>query len=225
MAEQTIDRNSKQKYKSLVGDVFHYLTVVSEHGRTKSNIVIYKCLCKCGNETLVPSNLLRKNNTKSCGCWREENMGNQFRTHGLSHTRIYKIWGCMNERCYNEKNTSYGRYGALGIRVCEKWHSFEGFYEDMKEGYSDNLTIERIISAGNYEKSNCKWATYQEQNENRKNIRFLTINGETKKIIEWSKISGTNSKVIRIRLDYYGWDPYRAVFTPSRNKNGRKSNK
>lgn len=201
------------KYVSLVGQKFTYLTPIEVIGRTGNGTVVYRCSCKCGNETTANANSLRTKVIKSCGCLKKEWIDSKpFKTHGLSGTRIYKIWQGMLERCYKPNSTSYCRYGAIGIKVCDRWHTFELFYEDMKDGYADHLTIERKKSNQNYCKENCKWATYQEQNENRKSITFLTIDGETKRTMDWGKISGVSARIIRQRFNRYKWSAKEAVF-------------
>lgn len=88
--------------------------------------------------------------------------------HGMSRTRIYKIWKDMRRRCSNPKRECYKRYGGRGIRVCDEWHDFINFYEwSMANGYCDNLTIDRINNDGNYEPSNCRWTNQSIQAINR----------------------------------------------------------
>ena len=96
----------------------------------------------------------------------------------MRKTRQYNIWNNMKMRCLNPRNKKYNIYGARGITVCDKWLSFSGFWEDMSEGYDDSLTLERIDSDSNYEKSNCKWATYSEQNYNTR-IKKTNSSGKT----------------------------------------------
>lgn len=136
--------NNIPKRGNLEGCTFHYLTVVKDIGRTGNGTIVYECKCKCGNITKVNANSLRQGVIKSCGCWMKENARNLFQTHGMRKTRIYKIWSGMIQRCDNPNNSSYKRYGAKGIRVCERWYSFEEFYEDMKEGYESHLTMEHL---------------------------------------------------------------------------------
>ena len=89
--------------------------------------------------------------------------------HGMWKTRLYNIWKKMKDRCYNPNANNYRYYGGKGVKVCEEWHSFQPFYEwAMANGYADNLSIDRISGFGNYEPNNCRWATYTEQNRNRK---------------------------------------------------------
>ncbi len=132
--------------------------------------------------------------------------------HGLTRTRIYTIWLNMKSRCYNKNNLSYCDYGAKGVVVCDRWlNSFELFYHDTKKGYKKHLTLDRFPNQdGNYEPSNFRWATQKEQQRNRRNNMKLTIDGETKLIIEWSEIYGINYKTILTRLDR-GWNDKDAV--------------
>lgn len=164
---------------NLKGRQFGRLTVIEESGR-KHNRITWLCKCECGNEAILTSNrLLHSQGTKSCGCLRSETSAKKAMSHGMAKTRIYEIWSSMKKRCENKKNKNYKRYGGRGITVCERWQNFEGFYEDMKVGYEDHLTIDRKDNNGNYEPSNCRWSTQQEQMSNYSRNRFITINGET----------------------------------------------
>ena len=91
--------------------------------------------------------------------------------HGMTHTRIYQTWADMKQRCTNKNNPFYHRYGGRGIKVCDAWNDFVPFYKwAIENGYSENLTIDRINNNGNYEPSNCRWATQQEQSLNKKHL-------------------------------------------------------
>ena len=108
----------------------------------------------------------------SCGCLVPERMsavGQKRKTHGESQTRLYRIWSGMKSRCLNPRNRKYNIYGGKGVKVCPEWvYSFENFRDwAVVNGYADNLTIDRIDSNGDYEPSNCRWTTYNEQNSNR----------------------------------------------------------
>ena len=157
----------------LEGKQFGRLTVVKRVGSdiSKKN-AIWECKCECGNTTLVPTCHLTSKHTQSCGCLKKETVNDgQFKTkHGQSHKRPYRIWANMKSRCLNPKNKKYNIYGGRGIFVCDEWkNSFQAFYDwAMANGYKNDLTLDRIDGDGNYEPSNCRWATFSEQNKNRK---------------------------------------------------------
>lgn len=135
---------------------------------------------------------------------------------GTIGSRLYMIWNTMKQRCYVKSSTSYKRYGAKGITVCDEWrNSFYAFRDwALANGYSDELTIDRIDSRGNYEPTNCRRATYKEQaNNTSKNIKF-TYNGETHTIPEWSDIVGINAMALRYRIVYAKWPLEKALTTP-----------
>lgn len=119
------------------------------------------------------------------------------------------------QRCYNPNRPKYKSYGARGITVCEEWKSsFKTFYDwAMGNGYQEELTIDRINNDGNYEPSNCRWSTWQEQSYNKTTSRFITYKGETKTVAEWSKIKGIKRMTICSRLDK-GWSVEKTLETP-----------
>lgn len=123
--------------------------------------------------------------------------------HGLSNTRIFHIYNMMIQRCYNPKNIRYTVYGGKGIHVCDEWkkdiHNFVDWA--LSHGYKDDLTIDRIDSNGNYEPSNCRWATQKEQQNNRSNNVLIEIDGQIKTIPQWAEISNLNRSTIRQRYN------------------------
>ena len=158
----------------------------------------YKWLCKCdcGNETVVYGSHLRKGDTVSCGCV----MRNVSKTHGESKTRLYTIWQHMKSRCDNPNTDHYDCYGGRGIKYCDEWKTFEVFKEwAVSNGYTDELTIDRIDVNGNYEPSNCRWATRKLQGENTRKAKQITHNGETHSLREWGKILGIPKSTIQAR--------------------------
>jgi hypothetical protein len=116
-------------------------------------------------------------------------------------TRLYRIWTAMRYRCYGKGCDSYDRYGGRGIKVCDEWNgSFVPFRDwAMENGYTDELTLDRVDNDGNYEPGNCRWTTYQAQSENRKNTRWVEINGVTKTMAQWSYATGIHIATLHRR--------------------------
>lgn len=172
------------------------------------------CKCDCGNLTIATSNNLRYGNTKSCGCLRKEiSCKNGIRTHQKSKTRLYRIWVDMRRRCENNNRKAYKNYGGAGIKVCDEWkEKFESFYDwAMANGYSDDLSIDRINVFGDYEPDNCRWANFKTQANNKKNNHIIEFNNETHTLSEWGEITGINVSTINKRLTIYKWDIEKAL--------------
>ena len=190
----------------LSGHRFGRLLVLYRDENGKCGKVRWRCLCDCGQETVVFARGLTSGNTTSCGCFRSEFMTNQKTTHGMANTRLYRAWVNMRNRCNYTKDKFYPDYGGRGIKVCDEWQqSFEAFEAwAMANGYEDHLSIDRIDNGGNYCPENCRWTTMAEQAKNKRNNHYITHNGETHTVAEWARITGLNLSTIHRRLNK-GW--------------------
>lgn len=125
--------------------------------------------------------------------------------HGMRYTRIYHVWLSMKDRCNNPRSSKYKYYGARGIKVCDKWKSFEGFYEDMKYGYEEHLEIDRIDNNGDYNARNCRWATRKQQVNNSRHNVYLEYKDKTYTMSQLSEVFGLKYNTFKRRI-YRGWD-------------------
>lgn len=164
--------------KDLVGQKFGKLTVVEQHGFTNKNkhgrrYAVWYCKCDCGNYCEMSSDTLtRKRSDHSCGCLAKKHLAEMSKnniTHGMTGTRLYGCYKGMIGRCYREKDIHYNAYGKRGITVCNEWKNNPKAFIDwaLANGYSDDLTIDRIDVNGNYEPSNCRWIPMSEQYKNK----------------------------------------------------------
>ena len=187
-----------------------------------NRISTWNVTCSCGNKVVKRREALA--DYSSCGCWFKEKISESSTKHGMSGTPTHMSWRKMIERCYSESYVEKEHYQDRGILVCEKWHKFEGFYEDMGER-PEGMTLDRINGNLGYSKDNCRWANLGIQAFNRKmNANnssgrtgvFLLPNGLYKAMIGFKNenillINNTSfHKACEIRaeaeLKYYGWN-------------------
>lgn len=147
-------------------------------------VTMYHCQCECGTKKDVRHSHLVSGSTHSCGC--------SWTTHGMSRSKEYKIWDSMVRRCHNPSHKAFPDYGGRGITVCEKWRSFDGFFEDMGLKPA-GMSIERINNSLGYSKENCKWATIVEQSRNRRSTKLTEEDADRIRIL--SKTGASQSDI------------------------------
>lgn len=181
---------SNRKYQVKEGDKFGRLEIVVARSSTINKVSMCFCKCECGTVKEFALSSIVHGRTKSCGCLAKEVTGNRARTHGLSKSPEYAVWNRMWSRCTNPNVDRYPRYGGRGIKVCDRWSKFELFIEDMGPMPSPNHSIGRRDNDGNYEPSNCRWETEDEQSNNRSTSKFVEWNGARKTYSDWAKETG-----------------------------------
>lgn len=199
------------KTKDLTGREYGRLKVL-QRAENRAGRVCWRCLCECGTIKDIPAKTLLNGTTQSCGCLQKERASEANGKHRMRKTRLYEIWYGIKRRCEDQNRKAYKDYGGRGITVCPEWRNrFETFRDwALASGYQDDLTIDRIDNDGNYEPGNCRWATMKEQQNNRRNNRSLTMNGETHTESEWARITGIKVATISARLKY-GWTIEKAL--------------
>lgn len=202
------------RFIDLTGEKFGRLTVI-ERAENIGRTTRWKCHCECGSDVIVRQPDLKSGRTQSCGCIHSEQLAERNRTHNLSKTRICNIWRGMKDRCYNPNCKAYKNYGERGIKVCDEWiHDLQAFFDwSMNNGYSENLTIDRIDVNGDYSPENCRWVDMTIQANNTRSNHLIACDGKTMTIAEWSRETGIKQHTIIRRLNL-GWDIERALKTP-----------
>ena len=199
------------KRKDLTGKIFGRWKVINFSHTNERHQAYWQCICDCGNAKAVKAASLVGGVSVSCGCYHKD----RVTIHGMTKTITFKSWESMKQRCTNPNSPDYHKYGGRGIKVCDRWlNSFDSFLEDMGERPKAR-TLDRIDNEGNYEKSNCRWATTKDQLLNRRNTVKIEYIGSLKTIKELSEISGFKEKLIRDRL-YAGWPIDKVISTPNR---------
>lgn len=184
---------------------------------------VWLCKCDCGGVVEVTSGSLKNGYTKSCGCNKGKYVSEARSSHRFPHPRLRTIWRDMIDRCENSKSISYPLYGGKGISVCEEWKDLNTFVAwSLMNGYDDSLTLDRIDGTGNYCPSNCRWASWQEQQNNRCNNHIIIVNGEADTLTNMARKYDIPWWVVSSRIRN-GWEEEKAVLTPKRYYPCKKS--
>ena len=179
---------------NLQGFQFGSLTVL-QLGKSHGNGAVWLCQCKCGTQKEIRASDMVQGSVKSCGCEHIKRIAKASTTHGMTNTRTYSIWQAMRLRC-NRINQDYS---CRGITYDERWDSFENFYLDMGE-VPTGMSIDRINVNGNYNKDNCRWATQEQQANNKRSSVFIEYNGKKQTVSQWAKELKMNHHTLRSRL-------------------------
>lgn len=197
-----------------IGERVHRLVVVAADrpsARGEKRVVV---LCDCGAQKSMSLSHFRGGTVVSCGCYNAERtvLINKARaTHGKTGTTEFRIWEGMKARCSNPRHAFYRYYGGRGITVCDRWLcSFDNFLSDMGPRPSRDYTLDRINNDGDYEPNNCRWATKEQQNSNRRSSHFLIVGDTQLTISQWSMRTGLTRATITSRLKR-GLAPEQAV--------------
>jgi hypothetical protein len=213
-ANQSMPRSFRGE--DLTGRRFGRWLVLAHHGWAQgAQPTTWLCRCDCGVERPVPTARLNNGMSRSCGCIKT--------VHGNAHTREYKIYKGMIQRCENPRNPNYKDYGRRGIFICSRWReSFETFLADVGLAPSTRHTIDRFPDPdGPYSPDNTRWATPKEQANNRRRCIVLEYAGERHTVAEWAEIKGVSWAVLHERLDR-GWSVAEAIDTPLRTLNDKR---
>lgn len=216
-------RPQMQRRVCLPGDRYGRLLVIREAEKSEgSSQRRVHCLCDCGTRKSVQVSGLTSGKSKSCGCLHREKsrdmIGTLRKTHGEAHgTPEYRVWKGIRDRCNRSSNKSFPRYGGRGIVIAPEWSSYEVFLADMGRKPGPKFSIDRIDRNGPYSKENCRWADLVTQANNTSRNRVIEIDGKTKTISQWSRVSGVPAGHIWARLNL-GWKPSRAVFEPTQTR-------
>ncbi len=206
---------------TVIGRAPDYIRKNGKHTRR------WECKCVCGNTRFLTKTALKNGIQKSCGCIKPimiigTKVGNGV-IHGDSHKRLHNTWLGMKARCFNKNEPRYKWYGERGIIVCDEWkHDYLAFKEwALNNGYSEELTIDRIDNNKGYSPDNCRWVDVKTQQNNRRSNRFITAFNETHTLMQWSEITGINSNAISRRIKS-GWEIERALTEPIHENNKNK---
>lgn len=199
------------------GEKFNKLTILEIRKEGKGIPLTCSVACDCGTKKSIKLKAVTSGQIKSCGCLgrnRPKKPRKKRQAKVPKNAKERRAWAKMKERCYRPAHRAYKYYGERGIQVCEAWrNSFQQFLEDMGSAPTRQHSVDRINNDGNYCKENCRWATPIEQNQNRRDNKFLTIMGETRTISHWARVFSLSDNTISGRVQR-GWPPLEALLIP-----------
>lgn len=197
------------KAHKLLNQRFGRLVVIGQEPSSR-NRTMWLCRCDCGETTVAAANPLVAGKTKSCGCFRREVLSTSNLQHGHSGTRTHNIWRGILKRCETTTCAAYRHYGGRGIKVCDRWHSYENFLSDMGEA-PIGASIEREDVDGDYEPSNCTWLHKGLQARNQRRTLRVSLEGETRPLADWCDLKGLRYGLVYDRISRLGWSAERAL--------------
>lgn len=215
-------------YKNMIGKQYNNWTVLdyshfnersffdkTRNKRRYAKEHFLKVECKCGTIRNVRPAPLKNGKSKGCGCDGNYTETQFKKKHGLTNSRLYKIYSGMKSRCYKDWDKDYKNYGDRGIAVCNDWlKDFSNFHKwALKNGYKEDLTIDRIDNNGNYSPENCRWTTIINQSNNKRNNIYITYQNKTKTATEWSRELKVNADTLHNRKRL-GWSDDEIISTP-----------
>jgi hypothetical protein len=199
----------------MTGTRWGRLTVIERAATSDPKRAWWRCKCDCGEEAVLLGRRLRSGMTRSCGCLGRYAIGDRTRTHGRSRTPEYDVWCGLLKRCQNPNAYNFSFYGGRGVNVCERWQKFENFLEDMGKRPSRKHTVERLDPEGDYEPSNCRWASILEQANNRRNTRRIIYRGREMALCDAVRAAGSvvHYETAWGRINKFGWTVEDALTT------------
>jgi hypothetical protein len=209
--------NRHPNFKNITGQRFGRLVAVEPTGLNAHGKTIWLCKCDCGEFARVLGSNLRHGGTRSCGCLIREGISTRNMTHGMTGTKIHRIWRGILTRCTNPNSVHYSDYGGRGITVCDEWRQdFQAFYayvSGLPDYAAKGYQIDRIDNDGIYEPGNVRWASMKQQARNRRSNVMVTFNGKTQSLTDWAEEIGIPFDTLRGRFRR-GWSVKRTLTAP-----------
>lgn len=210
------------KLIDITGKRYGRLVALRHTRQNKHRQSVWLCRCDCGTQKEVTSNQLRTGAVRSCGCLLDEVLHEIHRTHGGAYHPLYQTWCNIKQRCSNPNHKDYPRYGGRGIVMCDRWaNDFGAFLEDIGERPDGSYSLDRIDGDKDYEPENVRWATPEEQARNKDNVISLSLNGETKLLVEWADDLNLTAGLLRSRYSK-GWTDEQILTTPVTSPQSRE---